>query len=222
MVRRDAVDPARLRGAQREIAGGERGGLGRGAAHEDGTGNAKDERGLARMRILTQVPAAAQFERARRDAGNGLGDDQIEIGARAAEQFAESRHAAVEFGQIPDALEPPLVAGGKAQPDSVAAQQHHVAAIAGKIGKWAEAATSATLTRQRNGSPSAGMRSASGVTPPPFFQGRGTNEDCGTTCIGGILPQRTSGLGATAGSVRRKAWQSTPVSASPGTGRLNR
>ena len=40
----------------------------------------------------------------------------------------------------------------------------------------------ATLTRQRNGSPLDGMRMASCVMPPPFFQGVAVKEDLRMIC----------------------------------------
>src|SRR5216684_4206312 len=45
-----------------------------------------------------------------------------------------------------------------------------------------DASTSATLTRQRKGSPLAGTRIASCVIPPPFFQGVAVNEALRMTC----------------------------------------
>src|SRR5216684_6615125 len=48
--------------------------------------------------------------------------------------------------------------------------------------KGPDASMSATLTRQRNGSPLAGTRISSCVMPPPFFQGVVVNDDLRITC----------------------------------------
>jgi hypothetical protein len=144
-----------------------------------------------------------------------LDDHQVQVHAGTLEQFALSGQIAPSNStRSPTFRKSLCTPSAKRKLHARALQQHHLAVVLGEFRERPDASMCATLTRQRNGSPLSGTRSASCVMPPPFFQGVALKDALRMICswevctpvlyrVGGLARPHRAARTATAVAINR-------------------